>query len=202
MLPSAAAAPPPRRRLLAQDLGDAGEGVHPAPARPRVVRHDHHDPADAAHAVRLRHQHQSAPSADRGAAAGAQRPRPLDPGGAREHQIFQGHRAAAQRSRARSTAGLRQGAVRDRNPGAISSASVRRGDKPAMLVAADATDPVASGSALGALDQVRADRARARPRRSRRSPRCRSRSAPTPATTRPARPSSTSCPAWSAPSSP
>src|SRR5471032_2277725 len=29
--------------------------------------------------------------------------------------------------------------------------SVRRGDKPAMLVAADATDPVASGSALGAL---------------------------------------------------
>ncbi|MEI9805010.1 MAG: ABC transporter permease [Pseudolabrys sp.] len=29
--------------------------------------------------------------------------------------------------------------------------AVRRGDKPAMLVAADATDPVASGSALGAL---------------------------------------------------
>ena len=32
--------------------------------------------------------------------------------------------------------------------------SVRRGDRPAMLVAADATDPVASGSALGALGQV------------------------------------------------
>ena len=32
--------------------------------------------------------------------------------------------------------------------------SVRRGDKPAMLVIADATDPVASGSALGALGQV------------------------------------------------
>ena len=32
--------------------------------------------------------------------------------------------------------------------------AVRRGDKPAMLVAADATDPVASGSALGALGQV------------------------------------------------
>src|SRR6476469_5309970 len=29
--------------------------------------------------------------------------------------------------------------------------SVRRGDKPALLVAADATDPVAAGSALGAL---------------------------------------------------
>ena len=32
--------------------------------------------------------------------------------------------------------------------------AVRRGDKPEMLVAADATDPVASGSALSALGQV------------------------------------------------
>jgi ABC-2 type transport system permease protein len=32
--------------------------------------------------------------------------------------------------------------------------SVRRGDKPAMLVLADATDPVASGTALGALNMV------------------------------------------------
>jgi ABC-2 type transport system permease protein len=32
--------------------------------------------------------------------------------------------------------------------------AVRRGDRPSMLVAADATDPVASGSALGALNQV------------------------------------------------
>ena len=32
--------------------------------------------------------------------------------------------------------------------------AVRRGDRPAMLVAADATDPVASGTALGALAQV------------------------------------------------
>ncbi len=32
--------------------------------------------------------------------------------------------------------------------------SVRRGDRPAMLVLADATDPVASGTALGALGQV------------------------------------------------
>jgi ABC-2 type transport system permease protein len=32
--------------------------------------------------------------------------------------------------------------------------SVRRGDGPAMLIAADATDPVASGTALGALGQV------------------------------------------------
>src|ERR1700704_7191673 len=32
--------------------------------------------------------------------------------------------------------------------------AVRRGDRPALLVAADATDPVASGSALGTLSQV------------------------------------------------
>ncbi len=32
--------------------------------------------------------------------------------------------------------------------------ALRRGDRPAMLVAADATDPVASGSALGALSQL------------------------------------------------
>lgn len=32
--------------------------------------------------------------------------------------------------------------------------AVRRGERPAMLVAADATDPVASGSALGALAQL------------------------------------------------
>jgi ABC-2 type transport system permease protein len=32
--------------------------------------------------------------------------------------------------------------------------AVRRGDRPAMLVAADGTDPVASGSALGALSQI------------------------------------------------
>src|SRR4030081_3599019 len=32
--------------------------------------------------------------------------------------------------------------------------ALRRGDKPALLIAADATDPVASGSALGALNQI------------------------------------------------
>ena len=42
--------------------------------------------------------------------------------------------------------------------------AVRRGDRPALLVAADATDPVAAGSALGALGRRRADRAGARPR--------------------------------------
>ena len=106
------------KRLLAQDLGGAGQGIHPAQARPRVVRHDHHDPADPADAVRLRHQHQSAPSADRGAAAGAQRSRPLDPGRAEAtptiSSVTQLPRNEAELDR---SAGVGQGAVRHRNPG-------------------------------------------------------------------------------------
>ena len=153
LLPTQAARRLARRRLLAQDLGDAGEGIHPAQARPRVVRHDHHDPAGAADAVRLRHQHHAARSADRGAAAGKQRSVAFDPGGAAEHQVFQGHPAAAQRSRGRSTARFGNVLFAIEIP-ANFERSVRRGDKPAMLVAADATDPVASGSALSALGQV------------------------------------------------
>ena len=63
--------------------------------------------ADAAHAVRLCHQHQAARSADGGAAAGNQRRRPLDPQGAGEHQILQGHAAGARRGRVRPRAGRR-----------------------------------------------------------------------------------------------
>ena len=64
--------------------------------------------------------------------------------------------------------------------------AVRRGDRPALLVAADATDPVAAGSAHGGARQPGADRARSTTARSRTAPRRRSRSAPTPATIRPA----------------
>ena len=42
--------------------------------------------------------------------------------------------------------------------------ALRRGERPALLVAADATDPVATGSALGALDTAGADGAAQRPR--------------------------------------
>ena len=106
-------------------------------------------------------------SADRRAAAGAQRPRPLDPGGAcKNTRLFPRH-PAARAAKPSSTSCW--------PPARCCSASksrrnferaVRRGDKPAMLVVADATDPVAAGSALGALGQRGADRARARPRHS------------------------------------
>ena len=81
---------------------------------------------------------------------------------------------------------------------------VRRGDRPALLVVADASDPVAAGTALGALEGIVQHGAGARPRPARdRSSPCRpSRSASTAATTRPPSPASTSCRACSAPSSP
>ena len=78
---------------------------------------------------------------------------------------------------------------------------VRRGETPAILVAADATDPVASAR------RSRRCRAWCRPR-SRTTAACRtparrcSRCARTPATIRRQRPRSTSCRAWSGPSSP
>ena len=66
--------------------------------------------------------------------------------------------------------------------------SVRRGDRPALLVVADASDPVAAGTALGALEGIVRHGAGARPRpaRGHRSSPPRSRSASTAATTRPA----------------
>ena len=81
--------------------------------------------------------------------------------------------------------------------------AVRRGDRPALLVAADASDPVAAGTALGALEGV-VQSALARDRGlpetiARPAP---SRSASTGATIPPPSPASTSCRACSAPSSP
>ena len=73
--------------------------------------------------------------------------------------------------------------------------ALRRGDRPALLVAADATDPVATSAALGALNNIAADWRSATTAPFPTTARRRSRSAPTRATTRPARASSTSCPA-------
>ena len=63
--------------------------------------HDHHGAADPARAVRLRHQHHAAPSADRGPDAGTERCRPLDAARAGEYAIFQDHAGARQRGRVR-----------------------------------------------------------------------------------------------------
>ena len=102
-------------RLLAPHPGDADQGIHPASPRPRVVCDDRDDPADAAHPVRLCDQHHAAQSADRRAAAGAQRSRPLGPEGAAEHPLFQGDASGRGRGRVRPAAGVRHRAVRRRN---------------------------------------------------------------------------------------
>ena len=78
--------------------------------------------------------------------------------------------------------------------------AVRRGDRPALLVAADATDPVAAGSALGALGTVVQTALQHDLHHRRSAVSRRSRSGPMRATIRRRRRGSTSCPAWSAPS--
>ena len=77
----------------------------------------------------------------------------LDPEGDGEHRLFPLHPRGPHRRRVRRSAAIGQGAVRRRNPAGFERA-VRRGDHPALLVAADATDPVAAGSALGALGAI------------------------------------------------
>src|SRR4051812_36706850 len=77
--------------------------------------------------------------------------------------------------------------------------AVRRGDKPALLVAADATDPVAASAALGALGTVvhtalEHDLFAGDPPSMAFEIRTHARTTPRP------RRGSTSCPAWSAPS--
>ena len=103
----------------------------------------------------------SAPSADRGAAAGAERS-----SAARSSRRSR----TPSISRSRTTCATEAEFDRLLASGTVLFAieipanferAVRRGDRPAILVAADATDPVASGSALAALGGVRADRARA-----------------------------------------
>ena len=80
--------------------------------------------------------------------------------------------------------------------------ALRRGDRPALLVAADAHRSRRLRHRARRARADRADRARQRARHSRHAPTRRSKSASTPATIRPRSTRSTSCPACSAPSSP
>ena len=104
----------------------------------------------------------AAPSADRRPAAGKQRSRALDPGGAQEHRLLQRDRAAAAREAELDAACWppARSCSLSKFPRNFERA-VRRGDKPAMLVVADATDPVAAGSAVSALAAGGANRAAA-----------------------------------------
>ena len=132
----------------------------------------HHDlhPGHAAAAVRLRHQHHAAPAADRRAGARGQRPDPLDPGGAAATPATS---ASPRRAHAKPrwiTGCARAPMLFGVEIPAGFERSVRRGDMPALLVAADASDPVAAGTALGALEGVVQYGAGARPRPARDHP--------------------------------
>ena len=135
-------------------------------------------------------------SADGCAVAGAVRSRPFDPQGDGEHAIFQDD-AQSCATEEEFDELLKSGKVLfgDRNSRAISSARMRRGDRPAMLVAADATDPIAAGTALERAQHDHADRACRTSAACRMPARRCSKSAPMRATIRRRRPRSTSCPA-------
>ena len=149
-------------RLLAAQLCDAGQGVHPAPPRPCLVRDDRDDPGDAVVAVRF---------------AINTTPRHLPTAVLMQEDTDLARsmlKAMENTSYFRFTREVHSVAEFDdllqsgkvlfgvEIPRGFERA-VRRGDKPALLVAADATDPVAAGSALGSLGVHRADRIGARP---------------------------------------
>ncbi len=186
-------------RLLAAQLCDAGQGIHPAPPRPRLVRDDRDDPGDAAAAVRLCHQHHAASSADGGVDAGGQRSRALDPEGDGEYRLFPLHPRSAQRRRVRRSPAVGQGPVRRGNPARLRARGAAR--RSIRRCWSRPMRPIRWRQARRSARSARS----CRPRwhtisMSAIRPRCRSRSAPTPATTRRPRRGSTSCPASSAPS--
>ena len=96
--------------------GHVHQGVRAAAARPADLRHHDLHPRRAAPAVRLRHQHHAAPSADRRPHARGQRPRPLDPGRAQQHLLLRGHAARPHGSRDGPLDALGRRAVRRRDP--------------------------------------------------------------------------------------
>ncbi len=118
------------------------QGVHPAQARPPHLRHDHRHPGAAADPVRLRHQRRPEAPADRGAGA---------PIRARTRA------ACSRRCRPAATSGsTRQVASEDEIEDLLAHGRVQfavtipenfgsklvRGERPVLLVEADASDPV------------------------------------------------------------
>ena len=91
--------------------------------------------------------------ADRGAAAGAERSRPLDPGGAREYQIFQGHRICRTAKPRSTNCSPRARCCSPWKSRRISSARCAAATSRRCWSRPTRTDPVAAGSALGALSQ-------------------------------------------------
>ena len=103
--------------------------------------------------VRLCDQYDAAVSADCRLASGIERRRTFHPRRVAEHQVFQDH--AHLHDEAELDEALASGTVlfAVEIPANFERA-LRRGDDPALLVAADATDPVATGPAISALSGI------------------------------------------------
>ena len=143
------------------------EGVRPAAARPADLRHDGRHAGHAAGAVRLRDQHRPEEPADGGGRGGDE---PLLAPLVRALETSGYFRVVAQP--ATEAAGARRCWPRATCSSCCtcrrtSRGKLVRGERPAVLVEADATDPAATGNALAALAGAQPDGARPRPRRAR-----------------------------------
>ena len=137
--------------LVRAVLRDARQGIHPDAPRPADLRDDARRAADAARAVRLRDQLRPEAPARRGASRRPQRrmARTLRRGAARTAATSRVVRAACDRGRSRrhcSRAARCSSSSRSRR---TSRATCVRGDRPVLLVEADATDPAATSNAIG-----------------------------------------------------
>ena len=150
-------APKPRHDLVpypgARFIAVLHEGVRADAARPADLRDDRRHPDPAADAVRLRDQHRSEGAAHGGRRADRARSRAASCAALENTGYFKivDQSPAAKREADRAAA-ARRGAVRDAIPPDFSR-RLLRGERPALLVAADATDPAATSNALAALAQ-------------------------------------------------
>ena len=139
-------------------VGDGRQGVPAAAPRPRDVRDDRRHPDHPADALRLRDQHRSEAHADRADRLRPQRVHAHVRRGDALVRLLPDRRRAAGRGsgpRARSRSGTAQFVV------TIPPDFTRRllrGERPSMLLEADASDPTATGAALAAIVAARGRR--------------------------------------------
>src|SRR5437588_1799486 len=141
------------RRVLASDVGDADQGVHSAQARPRLVRHDHHVPLVQlllfGYAINTNPRHlptavllQEQSDLGRSILKAIQNTAYFDV----THIVVDETEFDRLLASSAVLFAIEIPANFER--------AVRRGDRPALLVAVDATDPVAAGSAMAALSTL------------------------------------------------
>ena len=134
-------------------VGHRGQGIHPVEARPPDFRHDRRRSGHPADAVRLRDQLRSQAPADGAARFRPQRILAQHPGKPFQQRLFHAGREAADERDAAHMLATGEVQFVVTIPADFSRRLVR-GERPALLVEADATDPAATGNAIAALDQL------------------------------------------------